>query len=212
MKKIWTVEKIKYGFDTFMQKHGRLPKAAEIDELSYLPSSRWIQLTYGGLEYLRAHLGYEDSHFGKGSFRSAIANRVNLRGRTAERELEKQLNKKFGEVFVHTEKIFDMSKNRVDFYIYTPDGNFGIDIFHPDTMKTLQSKVNIEINKYSRFSDQLFLVVANTHFKQKELDEYANLKTRPLAKKVRLITLTTLMQIIEGKKTYPNPLSCTDRY
>ena len=53
--------------------------------------------------------------------------------------LEK-LRGELGEVFVHTEKIFDNTKNRVDFYIYSPSGNFGIDVFGTDTMHNLQKK------------------------------------------------------------------------
>ena len=144
----WTIEKVKEGFNRFYTEHGRLPTSPEIDKIDYLPSSRQIQRKFGGLENLRAQLGYADTHFGKGKYRSAIATRVNSRGRIAEIELENVLRKKFGEVFVHTEKIFDDSKNRVDFFIYSPDGNFGIDIFYTDTMLDLQKNINIKIDKY----------------------------------------------------------------
>lgn len=94
-------------------------------------------MKFGGLEKLRKLLGYENTHFGKGSFWSEIANRVNSRGRNAELVLEVALKSKFGEVFVHTEKIFDKSKNRVDFYVYSPSGNFDADVFCSDTIKNL---------------------------------------------------------------------------
>src|SRR3989344_1797231 len=145
MRASWTAEKIKAGFDRFQREHGRLPTAVEIDALPYLPSSRWIQLSFGGLEKLRSLLGYEHAHFGKGTFRSDIAHRVNTRGRREELALESVLKDSFGEMLVHTEKIFGMGKNRVDFYVYSPDGNFGIDIFYPETVKTMQSNVNIKM-------------------------------------------------------------------
>lgn len=49
-KIIWTEEKIKIGFDRFFQENGRLPRSHEIDNLSYLPSSRLIQIKFNGLE------------------------------------------------------------------------------------------------------------------------------------------------------------------
>ncbi|MDD4819113.1 MAG: hypothetical protein PHH27_02975, partial [Candidatus Colwellbacteria bacterium] len=118
----YSIEEIKEGFERFKVINGRLPIAPEIDKIDYLPSSRQIQRRFGGLENLRKTLGYTDTNFGKGLFRSEITNRVNKRGRESEKTLEKILKDKFGEVFVHTEKIFDDSKNRVDFYIYCPDG------------------------------------------------------------------------------------------
>ena len=112
MNEQWTVEKIKEGFDRFWSENNRLPTAPEIDQLDYLPSSRQIQRKFGGLEKLRTVLGYEDTHFGKGAYRSEIANRVNTKGRDTEISLEKILREKFQEVFVHTERIFDDSKNK----------------------------------------------------------------------------------------------------
>ena len=133
----WTTEKIKAGFDRFIKEKGRPPKSVEIDELDYLPNRKFIERNFGGLEKLRGELGYQDTHFGKGKFRSEIAYRVNASGRKIELALEKLLKNKFGEVFVHTEKIFDNTKNRVDFYVYSPSGNMGIDVFGTDTMNNL---------------------------------------------------------------------------
>jgi hypothetical protein len=205
MNDLWTIEKIKEGFERFRIENGRLPISPEIDKLDYLPSSRQIQRKFGGLEKLRTVLGYEDTHFGKGLFRSEIANRTNIRGRNAELELEKILREKFGEVFVHTERIFDDSKNRVDFYVYCPDGDFGIDIFCTETMKDLQKNINIKIDKYQKFPHQLFFVVGNTQFEQKELDEYVILKRKTLPQNTTIITLQTLFEIMKNKSRYPNP-------
>jgi len=76
-----------------------------------------------------------------------IATRSNIKGRDTELALEKILREKFGEVFVHTERIFDNSKNRVDFYIYSPSGNIGVDIFYTETMDDLFKNINIKIDK-----------------------------------------------------------------
>ena len=150
---IWTVNKIQEGFERFIKENGRLPKSLEVDEVDYLPTRKLIERNFGGLEKLRRELGYSDTHFGKGKFRSEIAYRANISGREIELDLEKLLKNKFGEVFVHTEKIFDNTKNRVDFYIYSPSGNFGIDVFGTNTISSLQSNINLKLNKYSGFKD-----------------------------------------------------------
>lgn len=206
MREEWTTEKIKEGFNRFLREHGRLPIAPEVDRLEYLPSSRQIQRKFGGLEKLRAVLGYKNTHFGRGEYRSSIASRVNKKGREIEIELEKILRKKFHEVFVHTERIFDNSKNRVDFYVYSPDGNFGIDVFYTDTMRDLQKNINLKIDKYKKFPQQLFLVIANPNFKQEDLDSYSQTKKKELPPIASIITLETLLKSISQKRSYVNPL------
>jgi hypothetical protein len=205
MKNTCTIEYIKQGFERFLFEYKRLPTSPEIDKLDYLPSSRQIQRKFGGLEKLREQLGYKDTHFGKGSFRSEIGTRSNVRGRDTEIALEKILREKFGEVFVHTERIFDDSKNRVDFYIYSPDGIIGIDIFYTNTMRDLQKNVNIKIDKYLKFPHKLFFVVGNDSFLQKDLDEYTVSKRKVLPIDIQIVNLKRLYYVIETMKSYPRP-------
>ena len=206
MRDEWTIEKIKEGFDRFQQENGRLPIAPEIDKLDYLPSSRQIQRKFGGLEKLRSVLGYQEINFGRGEYRSKISHRVNKKGREIELELEKILRDRFHEVFVHTERIFDDSKNRVDFYIYAPEGNFGIDVFCTDTMRDLQKNINIKIDKYLKFPCQLFLVVANPNFSQNDLDAYVQGKKKELPHNTSILTMEKLLSEIKEKRSYPDPL------
>ncbi|MEN9613721.1 MAG: hypothetical protein RLZZ347_28 [Candidatus Parcubacteria bacterium] len=201
----WTIEKIKVGFERFKAQNGRLPTGPEIDQLDYLPSARQIQRKFGGLEKLRSELGYEYTHFGKGKYRSEIASRINVKGRQVEISLEKILKEKFHEVFVHTEKVFDDSKNRVDFYVYCPDGNFGIDVFYTGTMRDLQKNVNIKIDKYQNFTHRLYLVVANNDFEQQELNGYMVSKKKALPQDSTIVTLDTLFEIMKNKRSYPDP-------
>src|SRR3989338_7377681 len=202
----WTAEKIKEGFDRFIKEKGRLPKSLEIDESDYLPNRKFIERNFGGLEKLRGELGYRDTHFGKGKFRSEIAHRVNISGRNIELNLEKLLKNKFGEVFVHTEKIFDNTKNRVDFYIYSPSGNLGIDVFGTDTMFNLQSNISAKLNKYSGFNERLLFVVASNSLSQVDLDTYMMKKTKIIPKNAKIITIQSLEQAVSQMKAYPNPL------
>ncbi len=147
--KKWDLGSIKKGLDRFLSESGRLPTVIEVESLDYLPNRKYIERNFGGMQKIRELLGYRDIHLGKGKFRTEIALRVNNRGRDAELELQALLQEKFGEVFVHTEKIFDNSKNRIDFYVYSPSGNFGIDVFTTDTMHNLQGNINIKADNHT---------------------------------------------------------------
>ena len=203
---IWTEEKIKIGFMRFYGEHDRLPLAHEIDSLVYLPSSRLIQKKFNGLEKLRAKLGFSETHFGKGDFRSVIAHKVNILGYNYERELEKLLYSQFGEVFVHSEKMLGTSKGRVDFFVYCPNGNFAIDIFYSGTMRTLQSNVNIKVNKYTKLTAKIYLVSANNKIDQDTLDSYIRAKINTLPLNIQLITLPNFVKLINDMKAYTNPI------
>ncbi len=199
------MEKLRDGFEVFRSVHGRLPTAHEIDALPYLPSSRFIQKKFGGLEDARKSLGYINTHFGKGSYRTDIALRVNKRGRTAELSLQEILQKKFGKPFVHIETMFGLLKNRLDFYVFCPNGNFGIDVFHTDSWRSLQSNVNIKMNKYGEFSEDLYLVSAGSTCTQEQLDAFSLSKSKPLPANIKLLTLESLYHLLEQKGSYPDP-------
>jgi hypothetical protein len=200
-KPTWTDEKIKKGFDIFLAEQGRLPTAHEVDALPYLPSSRAIQKRFGGLITLREQLGYTDTHFGTGEHRSAIAHTVGIRGRELEIEFEQELIAIFGERSVHAEKIFH-GKQRVDFYIFTPSGNFGIDIFFPSTVRTMQNNVNIKMKKYQHFTEPLYLVVANEELTQEALDHYTSNKRDPFPENVQLLSYKQFMKLLPQFESY----------
>jgi len=205
-KEIWTKEIIKKGFNRFFSEYGRLPRSEEIDKLPYLPSSRLIQKKYNGLEQLRAELGFTDVHFGKGSYRSTFAHQVNVRGSSHERTLETTLRQKFGEVFVHSERILSSTKVRVDFYIYSPSGNFAIDVFYSNTMRTLQSNINIKINKYTKHNVKIYLVSANNNISQHDLDVYVKAKRNTLPQNVHIVSLSNFISSLNEMGFYDNPI------
>jgi hypothetical protein len=147
----WTKESIKEAFEKFVAVEGRLPTAPEIDKSDYLPSARQIQRKYGGLRVLRAELGYDVVDFGSGASRSSLATSNNVRSMEAERSLEKEFIALFGELFVHTEKLYGKGRNRVDFLVYTKSGNFGVDVFTTETQRDMQKNVNIKVDKYADF-------------------------------------------------------------
>lgn len=192
----WTDEKLKAGFERFLTDHNRLPTAAEIDELDYLPASRTIQKRFGGLKSLRERLGYRETHFGAGLYRSAIAHEVGPRGRNLEIELEQELHNHFGARSVHTEKVFN-GKQRVDFYVYSLSGNFAADVFFPGTFRTMQNNVNIKMKKYQHFTEPLYLVVANPDILQTDLDHYSINRREPFNENTVLLTYSAFLEKIK---------------
>lgn len=195
----WTIKKIKIGFEKFISANGHLPKAREIDELGYLPSSRYIQKRFGGLEFLRNELGYTDSHFGKGAHRSDIARITGEKGRQLELDFGIELQQLFNANCIDVEKSFD-GKKRVDFYIHTPTGNFGIDIFNAETIQTMQSSINIKLKKYSQFTEPLYITVINADIKQRDINEYVARRKNPLPANINLATLPALRKFLQSKQ------------
>ncbi len=113
----WVEETIKIGIERFIEEHGYMPSATDIDECPYLPSARQIQRVYGGVVELRRKLGYGEVNFTRGELRKVIVTKSNLRGLGAEDYIEPMLISKFGEPFVHVQKrYYKGTKNRYDFF------------------------------------------------------------------------------------------------
>jgi len=204
-KQRWTIKRIKNGFDKFLQENGRLPTAREVDHLNYLPSSRWIEYKFGGLEKLRKELGYEVTHFGKGKFRQRLASEANRLGREAELELETFLRNIFGEVFVHTERSFDNTKLKIDFYIYSPDGNFGVDVFHTGTMRDFEVNINAKLSKYLNFPDKLYLVVVNDKIEQIEINHCLRNKKKIIPSNITILTIDNFKNYVTSLVSFNTP-------
>jgi hypothetical protein len=191
MRKPWTEKRIQEGFEKFILLYGQLPTASEVDAFEHLPSSRYIQKRFGGLEQVRKELGYIDTHFGKDSYRSTIAHTAGERSKQIVQELQEELYCLFTKECVRVEKTFN-GAHRVDFYIHTSEGDFGIDIFYAETMRTLQSSVNIKMKKFTEFIEPLYLTVANKAITQTQLDAYAASKKSPLPDNIHLMSYKTL--------------------
>lgn len=200
--KNWTFDNLRDGFMYFFELNGHYPSAYEIDRFPYLPTSRSIQRSFGGLESLRTQLGY-DSHLGKGKYRSVISSRVNQRGREVELELQRVLNDHFGKMFVHAEHYSnDKNKSRLDFFIYSPDGNFGVDVFYPDTFYTFVANINIKEKKYRFSKEKIYLVVSNTSIEQAEIDRFVRDKKNPLMANIFILTMAKFLNIARLQSKY----------
>ncbi len=203
-KQTWTVDLIKAGFDRFIAEHGRLPTALEVDRATDLPSSRQLQRSFGGLPKIRESLGYEDRHFGKGTFRASISRRVGSRGKGEEFALAAWLVEKFGEVFVHVEKPFGSSKERLDFFVYSPEGDFGIDVFATDSRHSLIVNLNSKLRKYGEIKHPLYLVAVSAE-DQESLDQISAAKKNMLPENFFLVTSGELKRRLRRANSFVDP-------
>jgi hypothetical protein len=202
----WNEQRLKEGLDRYFHEHGRYPTTPEIDACGYLPSTRQISRAFGGAKALRELLGHEVTDFGSGVFRSKIATKIGRRGIAAEQEIGLILIEKFGVEFVHFEKTFsDRSKNRVDAFVYSPSGLFGIDVFFTETERNLSKIISIKIEAYRHFpSDKLlYFVCANSEMKQEVLDRaQAGVKKAINIPQLRVVSKQTLTEIIAPMRRY----------
>lgn len=202
-KKKWSLENIQDGFNNFKNEHGRLPTSLEIDKIKDLPSSRQIQRAFGGLPNLRKTLGYTDTHFGAGKYRSEIGIQSNVRGRAGEKIIKDILIKKFHEPFVHIEKpVGESSKNRLDFYVYSPDGNFGVDVFTTSTQHDLSTNINIKILRYKEFRERLYLVVVSESINIENIESCLLGRQKLLPDNIKLFLLQDFIKEINNFKGY----------
>ncbi len=202
----WNIENIKAGFERFYKENNRFPTSPEIDKAFYLPSSRQIQRLFGGLPNLRKLLGHTDIHFGKGEHRSKIGLSANINGKLGEKQVKDILIKRFHEPFVHIEKpVGESSKNRLDFYVYSPDGNFGVDVFTTSTIHDLASNLNIKLRKYSDFKEKLYLVVISESINLLDLNLYLSRKKLPLLENMELLLSSDFLEKIRLIGCYENP-------
>lgn len=169
--KKWTLEKVRDGFDKFFVLHNRYPAAYEVDDFDFLPSSRQIQRSFGGLVNLRKLLGLKIENYTRGNERSLKVSNFNLRGRKHENIVYELLKQMFDERFIHVEKPIPRknkdklsdgysSKDRFDFYVYAKPENFAIDVFCTNDERGVVNIMNMKENKYlkSLITESLYFI------------------------------------------------------
>lgn len=137
---------------------GRMPTATEIDAYEGLPSARSIQRRFGGVVKVRKDMGYKDADLSKGEHRSEAARRLNVDGLDLENRVYSLLKDRFGEICVHQQKPTGQGKQALDFYVYTPDGRFGVDVFCAKNLSSLRTNIRQKRNNYIDYSGKLYLV------------------------------------------------------
>lgn len=195
----WSKENFLAGFNKFFDDYGHYPTANEIDTFKYLPSSRQIERAYGGLVRLRKDLNLKITNFSIGKSRSKMCFLINERGGNAEREFEKILVNKFGEHFVHVEKIVGATKNRVDFYIYSQNYNFCIDVYHAKDFINLKKIINIKEKKYSNIKEDVYFINLNEDIGVTEemLRGCISNKKNKISDNIKLITKNDFLELIK---------------
>jgi len=200
---MWTLDNLRDGFQYFFDVNNRYPNALEIDRFDYLPTSRTIQRRFGGLQALRKVLGLGTINFSAGETRSESARIVGQRGFKIENELGEILVNKFGQAFVHLERPFGNSKRRIDFYIFCPDGNFGLDVFYPASVYNMKTILNLKIKAYNnRFMEDNYLVVSNPEITQEQIDSVIEKKIKKLPLRCQTVSLQSFRELIKNKRTY----------
>lgn len=210
-KRKWTLEKVQAGFKKFEVENGRLPTGPEIDICPDLPSSRQLNRLFGGLPELRKLLGYSETDFSKGKYRSEIGIASNKRSKVSEDALRDILFERFHEPFVHLEKPIDKyRKLRADFYVFNPVKNFAVDVFSTETYHNLDTNVYIKLKKYSHIRELFYLVLTSKNLTAGDVALFNQRKAKNIPTNIKLITVEQFVEIIILIPSYQNPVKNTE--
>jgi len=214
-KQLWTVKKIKDGFEKFYEAHKRYPTSVEVDEYPYLPSSRQIQRRFGGLPQLRRQLalgGPED--FTKGEYSSERARTINRRAHILEKEVYAYLVVVFGKPFVHREYFFtDDARTRTDFFIYHENGNFSVDVFYPKDRRNLILCLNSKLRTYRKIpllQYPVIFLMMNSDLGEEDIRDILAHKKNPLSSYQNVMTFSQVKDFCKNK--IPLEIKSKERY
>lgn len=202
MKKKWTDRSIKDGFNKYFAENDNYPTSDELTLVDYLPSARQIQRIYGGIPQLRTKLGLEIVDYTKGATRSKLSSVINSRGNELELEMEKKLVAIFGKCFVHSErKIFNTGKSRFDFYLFTKQGEIGIDVFYASSFSLLKRIINLKQMKYKGYSvTALYFVCGNKDIDQERINKFVQGKMNQLAGNIKVLAYKDFLMEVKSFK------------
>lgn len=192
---------LKKGFLRFYNEYGNYPSALQIDKYPYLPSSRTIQRSWGGLETFRKAIGLEITNYSKGKIRSEKSAFIGIRGFSEENKLEIILQKHFGEVFVHSQK--RIGPVRADFFIYTPKGNFAVDIFCFEDKNCFNSDINIKLKTYKNYPYPVIYLPVNQLYTSKDINNWITNKKNIIPNNQKVFHYDDFLNWIKTIQTYP---------
>jgi hypothetical protein len=202
----WTKQEILAGLNFFYQQKGRYPTANEIDQFEYLPSSRSIQRTHGGLVSLRKELiPNAISDYTAGEYRKAKAQEADKRAKKYEEEFYDALSTHFRPIAIHEHKIIRPGNIASDFFIYLTElEGIVIDLFYAQDMRSLINIVNIKLKRYINLPyDVYFVLVGNPQILEKELVLRMANRSIPLPMNIKVVTEDTFKSnVIPELKTH----------
>ncbi len=201
----WTLENLKKGFENFYKIHERYPTTHEIDAFKDLPSSRQIQRKYkGGLPELRKLLklnGPED--FTRGEHSSNRARTINSRAHAVENKVLDILVAQFGRTCVHREYFFtDDSRTRTDFYVFSKEGDFLVDVFYPKDRHNLIGCLNSKMRTYKDAVEnkyQVIFLMMNDQIDEEEISKTLERKKNKIRSNYKVMTLGEFKNFIKNK-------------
>ncbi|MSR75986.1 MAG: hypothetical protein EXS68_00125 [Candidatus Ryanbacteria bacterium] len=196
----WTTEAIREGFEKFFNEYGRYPTTPEIDRYQYLPSSKQLQRRFGSVSVIREQLGLPILDFTKGSTRSKTAKDIGRRGIYEEQMIYKKLVDHFGEVFVHNQKPFNNYAGRYDFYVYSRNSNFAIDVFYAANLRNLSGCINLKQKVYKDTEDKIILLSTNPEIKQHDIDYVLYKKDKTLPTNLVVYSLESFLAYIKSSE------------
>lgn len=189
-KGIWTLDEIKAGFEAFATEYGRYPTALEIDAYEFLPSSRSIQRSYGGLVQLRGQLFPDEiQDFTSGEYRSKIAGATFRRSQAYEASFYDKLCTCFEPIAVHEHKVMRPGQVTSDFFIYV-DAVSGVclDLFYAKDLFSVRGVINDKLHRYGKLECQVvFVVMHDGTLTQADIDDLLQNKQTKLPYHIKVL-------------------------
>jgi len=187
----WKENELLAGLMYFYELNGKYPSAHEIDAFDYLPSSRSIQRSYGGLQELRRRLIPDEiDNFTKGEYRKRVASRTFASGRALEALFYGYLTTIFRPISIHEHKLIRPGNVSCDFYIYLSEQvGIIIDVFYAESIINLVNIVNIKLKRYNLVDEETYLIlVGNEQITQALIDAKTHNRQVPLPTHIKIIT------------------------
>lgn len=190
-KGLWSIDEIKAGFEAFFKEKGRYPTALEIDAYEYLPSSRSLQRSFGGLVNVRKQLFPEGIHnYTTGEFRSRVASQTFRRAQDYEEAFYDKLCEYFEPIAVHEHKVIRPGRVTSDFYIYhDDDSGVCLDLFYAKDLFSLRGVIRYKAQHYTKLSCPVVLVLIHDGtITQNNVDNIIATRQLPLPDHIKVFT------------------------
>ncbi len=177
----------------FFEENDHYPSAGEIDTYQYLPSSRSIQRSCGGLINIRSKLIPEAPvDHTKGDTRRKLASDADKRAKIYEEEFYLYLTSYLEEISIHEQKTIRPGNVSSDIFIYLGDSaetGIVIDLFYAQDLVTLLKIVNIKHKRYTQLPFEIiFILMGNGLISQEEINTRIANKLNRLPHNIQVMT------------------------
>lgn len=193
----WSIEEIQTGFEKFVQEHGHYPTALDIDRYEFLPSSRSIQRSYGGLVSIRRKLFPEEiSNYTTGQYRGNVASVTYKRAQDYEEAFYEKLCRYIKPIAVHEHKIIRPGRVACDFFIYIDDkSGICLDLFYAKDIFSLRGVIAYKVSRYSTLScPVVFVLIGNKTLTQENINEVIGSRNTGVPKHIKIMTEVVFWQ------------------